>query len=156
MTGSLGPNGSGKSTTMRMILGLDAPSAGGVTVTGTPSPPTPHPLRKVGALLEARPSTRALRPQPPARAGADPRHPGARVDEVLDLVGLASTCRAAGRRILARMGQRLGIAAALLGDPENVMLDEPVNGLDPEGITGCANCCAGWPPRAERSSSPRT
>jgi ABC-2 type transport system ATP-binding protein len=135
VTGFLGPNGSGKSTTMRIILGLDAPDAGRVHIGGRPYRALPWPLREVGALLE----TRAHHPGRRARThlaalAASNDIPRARVDEVLDVVGLTS---AAGRRagtFSLGMAQRLGIAAALLGDPAVLLLDEPVNGLDPEGI----------------------
>jgi ABC-2 type transport system ATP-binding protein len=135
VTGFLGPNGAGKSTTMRMILGLDRPTAGGVTVNGRRYQDFPAPLREVGALLEAR----ALHPGRSARnhlrwLAVSNRIPAARVDEVLALVGLEAV---AGKRVgtfSLGMGQRLGIAVALLGDPPVVVLDEPVNGLDPEGI----------------------
>jgi ABC-2 type transport system ATP-binding protein len=135
VTGFLGPNGAGKSTTMRMILGLDAPTSGTALVDGRPLAEHPLPLRSMGALLEAK----AVHPSRPAydhlRAlavtnGID----DARVDEVLDLVGLDDVARRGSGGFSLGMGQRLGIAAALLGDPEVVMLDEPVNGLDPEGI----------------------
>jgi ABC-2 type transport system ATP-binding protein len=135
VTGFLGPNGAGKSTTLRMLLGLDAPDAGRALIGGRRYRELPWPLREVGALLEAR----AFHPGRSARAhleslaaaGAIPR---ARVEEVLGLVGLDGV---AGRRaggLSLGMGQRLGVAAALLGDPGVLLLDEPVNGLDPEGI----------------------
>jgi ABC-2 type transport system ATP-binding protein len=135
VTGFLGPNGSGKSTTMRLILGLDAPDAGQVRIGGRRYRDLRWPLREVGALLEAR----AFHPGRSARAhlgalAASNAIPRARVEEVLGLVGLAD---AAGRRagtFSLGMAQRLGIAAALLGDPQVLLLDEPVNGLDPEGI----------------------
>jgi ABC-2 type transport system ATP-binding protein len=135
VTGFLGPNGSGKSTTMRLILGLDAPDAGQVRIGGRRYRDLRWPLHQVGALLEAR----AFHPGRSARAhllalAASNAIPRARVEEVLGLVGLAD---AAGRRagtLSLGMAQRLGIAAALLGDPEVLLLDEPVNGLDPEGI----------------------
>ena len=135
VTGFLGPNGAGKSTTMRMILGLDAPTAGRVTVNGRAHGASGAPLREIGALLEAG----AVHPGRSARGhlrwmAASNAIPAARVDEVLDLVGLTEVAdRRAGKFSLG-MGQRLGIAAALLGDPGVVVLDEPVNGLDPEGI----------------------
>jgi ABC-2 type transport system ATP-binding protein len=140
VTGFLGPNGAGKSTTMRMILGLDRPSAGSVTVDGLRYADSPAPLREVGALLEAR----ALHPGRTARdhlrwLAVSNRIPAARVDEVLGLVGLEEV---AGKRVgtfSLGMGQRLGIAVALLGDPPVVILDEPVNGLDPEGIRWVRN-----------------
>jgi ABC-2 type transport system ATP-binding protein len=135
VTGFLGPNGSGKSTTMRMVLGLDAPDAGQARVGGRRYRELRWPLREVGALLEAR----AFHPGRSARAhlralAASNGIPNTRVEEVLGLVGLAEVAgRRAGRFSLG-MGQRLGIAAALLGDPGVLLLDEPVNGLDPEGI----------------------
>jgi ABC-2 type transport system ATP-binding protein len=135
VTGFLGPNGAGKSTTMRMILGLDRPTAGTVTVNGHRYQDSPAPLREVGALLEAR----ALHPGRSARdhlrwLAVSNRIPGTRVDEVLDLVGLTAVAHQRVGRFSLGMGQRLGIAVALLGDPPVVVLDEPVNGLDPEGI----------------------
>jgi ABC-2 type transport system ATP-binding protein len=135
VTGFLGPNGAGKSTTMRMVLGLDRPTSGSVTVNGRRYADSPAPLREVGALLEAR----ALHPGRSARdhlrwLAASNGIPVRRVDEVLDLVGLTSVAHTRVGRFSLGMGQRLGIAAALLGDPPVVVLDEPVNGLDPEGI----------------------
>jgi ABC-2 type transport system ATP-binding protein len=135
VTGFLGPNGAGKSTTMRMLLGLDRPSAGSVTVNGRSYADFPAPLREVGALLEAR----ALHPGRSARdhlrwMAASNGLPARRVDEVLDLVGLTDVAGQRVGRFSLGMGQRLGIAVALLGDPPVVVLDEPVNGLDPEGI----------------------
>ena len=135
VTGFLGPNGAGKSTTMRMILGLDAPTSGRVTVNGKLYRDHRAPLREVGAMLEARAihtgrSARNHLLAMAATTGIGRR----RVDEVIDLVGLHEVAdRRAGQFSLG-MGQRLGIASALLGDPATVMLDEPVNGLDPEGI----------------------
>jgi ABC-2 type transport system ATP-binding protein len=135
VTGFLGPNGAGKSTTMRMLLGLDRPSAGTVTVHGRSYDRFPAPLREVGALLEAR----ALHPGRSARdhlrwMATSNGLPVRRVDEVLDLVGLSDVAGHRVGRFSLGMGQRLGIAVALLGDPPVVVLDEPVNGLDPEGI----------------------
>ena len=135
VTGFLGPNGAGKSTTMRMLVGLDRPTAGGVTVNGRSYAASPAPLREVGALLEAR----ALHPGRTARdhlrwLAASNGIPRTRIDEVLDLVGLESVADQRVGRFSLGMGQRLGIAVALLGDPPVVVLDEPVNGLDPEGI----------------------
>jgi ABC-2 type transport system ATP-binding protein len=135
VTGFLGPNGSGKSTTMRVILGLDAPSRGDALVGGRRYRDLPCPLREVGAVLEAR----AFHPGRTARAhlsalAVGNALPPSRVDGVLDQVGLTE---AAGRRVggfSLGMAQRLGIAAALLGDPGVLILDEPLNGLDPEGI----------------------
>ncbi len=135
VTGFLGPNGSGKSTTMRLILGLDAPDSGQVRIGGRRYRELRWPLREVGALLEAR----AFHPGRSARAhlaalAAGNGIPRRRVEEVLGLVGLSEAAgRRAGRFSLG-MAQRLGLAAALLGDPEVLLLDEPVNGLDPEGI----------------------
>ncbi|MEU9886155.1 ABC transporter ATP-binding protein [Sphaerisporangium sp. NPDC051011] len=135
VTGFLGPNGAGKTTTMRMILGLDAPSAGQARVLGSRFADLPAPMRAVGALLDAG----AVHPRRTARdhlrclalAGRlSPR----RVDEVLDLVGLTDVAHRRAGGFSLGMSQRLGLAAALLGDPEVLLLDEPVNGLDPEGI----------------------
>ena len=140
VTGFLGPNGAGKSTTMRMIIGLDAPSAGRVMVNGRSYREMRFPLREIGALLEAK----AIHPGRNARNhlrwlaasnSIDPR----RVDEVLEMVGLASVARKRSGGFSMGMGQRLGIAAAMLGDPEVLILDEPVNGLDPEGILWVRN-----------------
>src|SRR6202167_5667692 len=135
VTGFLRPNGSGKSTTMRMILGLDKPDAGSALVNGCTYAELSWPLREVGALLDAK----AFHPGRSARnhlrwlAQANDIPPG-RVDTVLDLVGLTAVAdRRAGKFSLG-MGQRLGIASALLGDPSVLLFDEPVNGLDPEGI----------------------
>jgi ABC-2 type transport system ATP-binding protein len=135
VTGFLGPNGAGKSTTMRMVLGLDRPTSGSVTVNGRRYADHPAPLREVGALLEAR----ALHPGRSARdhlrwLAASNGIPRARVDEVLELVGITAVADQRVGRFSLGMGQRLGIAAALIGDPPVVVLDEPVNGLDPEGI----------------------
>ena len=135
VTGFLGPNGSGKSTTMRMVMGLDRPDAGHATIGGRPYAELRWPLREVGALLEARTchpgrSARSHLAALAAGGGIDP----ARVDTVLETVGLASVAgRRAGSFSLG-MAQRLGIAAALLGDPAVLLFDEPVNGLDPEGV----------------------
>ncbi|NBE91624.1 ATP-binding cassette domain-containing protein [Nonomuraea sp. KC401] len=135
VTGFLGPNGAGKSTTMRMILGLDRPSGGSALVDGLPYAELTHPLRKVGALLDAKAvhGGRSARNHLLAIAQSN-GIPNGRVDEVLETVGLREV---AGRRIggfSLGMSQRLGIAAALLGDPEILLFDEPVNGLDPDGI----------------------
>ncbi len=135
VTGFLGPNGAGKSTTMRMVLGLDRPTSGSVTVNGHDYVDSPAPLREVGALLEAH----AIHPGRSARQhlrqlAVSNRIAGSRVDEVLDLVGLTEVADKRAGKFSLGMGQRLGIAAALLGDPGIVILDEPVNGLDPEGI----------------------
>jgi len=135
VTGFLGPNGAGKSTTMRMIVGLDAPTSGEVTVGGRRYAGHPAPLHEVGALLEARsahPSRSATNhlAAMAATTGIGRR----RVAEVIDLVGLREVADKRVGGFSLGMGQRLGIAAALLGDPATVMLDEPVNGLDPEGV----------------------
>lgn len=135
VTGFLGPNGSGKSTTMRMIIGLDHPDAGSVTIDGRPYDEIKWPLREVGALLEAK----ALHPGRSARnhlraLAASNRIPRSRVEEMIELVGLSSVASKRAGGYSLGMGQRLGIAAALLGDPEVVLFDEPINGLDPEGI----------------------
>jgi ABC-2 type transport system ATP-binding protein len=135
VTGFLGPNGSGKSTTMRLILGLDAPDSGRALIGGRRYRDLRWPLREVGALLEAR----AFHPGRSARShlaalAASNDIPRARVDEVLRVVGLDSAARRRAGKFSLGMAQRLGIAAALLGDPAVLLLDEPVNGLDPEGI----------------------
>jgi ABC-2 type transport system ATP-binding protein len=135
VTGFLGPNGSGKSTTMRLILELDAPSSGDVTVNGKHYRDHPAPLHEVGALLEARSVHTGRSAYNHLLALAQTHGIGrGRVDELIDLVGLHDVARKRAGKFSLGMGQRLGIAAALLGDPSTVMLDEPVNGLDPEGI----------------------
>jgi ABC-2 type transport system ATP-binding protein len=140
VTGFLGPNGAGKSTTMRMILGLDAPSSGEVRVDGQPYGQLTHPLRSVGALLDARAVVGGRSAANHLNWLADSNGIARRrVSEVLDLVGLGDV---AGKRVgtfSLGMSQRLGIAAALLGDPQTVMFDEPINGLDPEGILWIRN-----------------
>src|SRR5437763_5146435 len=135
VTGFLGPNGSGKSTTMRLILGLDAPTAGDVTVNGSHYRDLAAPLHEVGALLEAR-SLHGGRSAYNHLLALAQTHgiPKRRVDELIDLVGLHDVAKKRAGQFSLGMGQRLGIATALLGDPSTVMLDEPVNGLDPEGI----------------------
>lgn len=135
VTGFLGPNGAGKSTTMRMILGLDAPTAGTATIAGRRYRDISRPLTKVGALLDAK----AVHPNRSAAAhlrwiAQSNGLPLSRVDEVLGLVGLSDVAGKKAGGFSLGMGQRLGLAAALLGDPEVLVLDEPVNGLDPEGI----------------------
>ena len=135
VTGFLGPNGSGKSTTMRMIMGLDAPTSGTATINGKSLREDPAPLRKMGALLDAS----NVQPGRTARAhlrviAATHAIPAARVDEVLEMVGLSQVAKRRIKGFSLGMGQRLGIATALLGDPDILMFDEPVNGLDPEGI----------------------
>lgn len=144
ITGFLGPNGAGKSTTMRMIMGLDAPTSGSVTVNGKPFAEHQYPLAEVGALLEARAvhtgrSARNHLLAMAATAGIGVE----RVDEVIRMVGLGDV---AGRRAGAfslGMGQRLGIASALLADPQTLILDEPVNGLDPDGVRWIRNLLKG-------------
>jgi ABC-2 type transport system ATP-binding protein len=135
VTGFLGPNGSGKSTTMRLTIGLDAPSVGAVTVNGKAYRDYPAPLHEVGALLEAR-SVHTGRSAYHHLMALAQTHgiPRSRVDEMISLVGLDEVARQRAGKFSLGMGQRLGIAAALLGDPEVLILDEPINGLDPEGI----------------------
>jgi ABC-2 type transport system ATP-binding protein len=140
VTGFLGPNGAGKSTTMRMILGLDAPTKGSATVGGRRYADHPAPLHEVGALLEAKAihtgrSARNHLLALAATTGIGRR----RVDEVLDIVGLTEVARVRAGAFSLGMAQRLGIASALLGDPATLVLDEPVNGLDPEGILWIRN-----------------
>jgi ABC-2 type transport system ATP-binding protein len=140
VTGFLGPNGAGKSTTMRLVLGLDRPAAGRATINGRPYAELAQPLRTVGALLEAR----SMHPGRSARnhllfLAQTQGLPSRRVDEVLDLVGLREVARKRTKGYSLGMGQRVGIAAAMLGDPSVLLLDEPVNGLDPEGILWVRN-----------------
>jgi ABC-2 type transport system ATP-binding protein len=135
VTGFLGPNGAGKSTTMRLILGLDRPTEGTATINGRHYADLPDPLRTVGALLEAK----AVHPGRSAYnhllfLAQSQGLPRRRVDEVLAMVGLTEVAKKRTKGFSLGMGQRLGIAAALLGDPEVLLLDEPVNGLDPEGV----------------------
>jgi ABC-2 type transport system ATP-binding protein len=144
VTGFLGPNGAGKSTTMRLIVGLDEPTAGTVTVNGRRYAAHAAPLREVGALLEAKSIH-------PGRSAFDHlmaqayTHgiPRRRVAEVIELTGLGAVAKKRAGAFSLGMGQRLGIAAALLGDPATVMLDEPVNGLDPEGVLWIRNLLTG-------------
>jgi ABC-2 type transport system ATP-binding protein len=135
VTGFLGPNGSGKSTTMRLILGLDAPTSGDVTVGGKHYRDYAAPLHEVGALLEAR-SVHTGRSAYNHLLALAQTHgiPRSRVTDLIDLVGLHDVARKRAGKFSLGMGQRLGIASALLGDPNTLILDEPVNGLDPEGI----------------------
>ena len=144
VTGFLGPNGSGKSTTMRLILGLDAPTRGKVTVNGRHYRDHIAPLHEVGALLEAR-SVHTGRSAYNHLLALAQTHgiPKRRVSELIDLVGLHEVARKRTGQFSLGMGQRLGIAQALLGDPKTVMLDEPVNGLDPEGIHWVRNLLKG-------------
>ncbi|MDU0479017.1 ABC transporter ATP-binding protein [Staphylococcus chromogenes] len=135
VTGFLGPNGAGKSTTMRMILGLDRPTSGSALINGKRYSELKNPLREVGALLDAK----ALHPSRSARnhlkwIAQTNGIPVSRVDEVLGLVGLADVAKKKAGGFSLGMGQRLGLAMSLLGDPQTLILDEPVNGLDPEGI----------------------
>jgi len=135
VTGFLGPNGSGKSTTIRTIVGLDRPTAGSATVNGKPYAQHKAPLAEVGVMLEAR----AIHPGRSAfnhllALAATHGIAVSRVEEVIDLVGLREVARKRAGQFSLGMGQRLGIAAALLADPQTVILDEPVNGLDPEGV----------------------
>ncbi|QNP70161.1 ABC transporter ATP-binding protein [Streptomyces roseirectus] len=135
VTGFLGPNGAGKSTTMRMMLGLDRPTSGDVRIDGQHYDALKEPLKYIGALLDAK-ATHGGRSAFNhllflAQSNGIPRR---RVDEVLDTVGLTSVAKKKAKGFSLGMGQRLGIAAALLGDPRILMFDEPVNGLDPEGI----------------------
>jgi ABC-2 type transport system ATP-binding protein len=135
VTGFLGPNGAGKSTTMRMILGLDAPTSGTVTVGGKPYAQHARPLQEVGALLEARAVHTSRSAYNHLRAlAATHGIATSRVAEVIDMVGLQEVARKRAGAFSLGMGQRLGIASALLADPQTLILDEPVNGLDPEGI----------------------
>ena len=135
VTGFLGPNGSGKSTTMRLMLGLDRPTAGSVTVNGRDYRDFPAPLHEVGALLEARAVHTGRSGYNHLLALAQTHGiPKSRVEELIDRVGLASVAKKRVGKFSLGMGQRLGIAAALLADPQTIILDEPANGLDPEGI----------------------
>jgi ABC-2 type transport system ATP-binding protein len=144
VTGFLGPNGSGKSTTMRMIMGLDRPDAGQTTVNGITYGHLGWPLRDVGALLEARAIHPGRSAQNHLLALAQTNDiPRSRVDEVLDVVGLTSVAHKRAGTFSLGMGQRLGIASALLGDPSVLLFDEPINGLDPEGIRWVRNLLKG-------------
>jgi ABC-2 type transport system ATP-binding protein len=140
VTGFLGPNGAGKSTTMRLILGLDRPQSGTATIDGKRYAELPNPLRTVGALLEAKSvhNGRSARNHLLFLAQSQGL-PARRVDEVLDLVGLREVAGKRAGTFSLGMGQRLGIAAAMLGDPRVLLLDEPVNGLDPEGVLWIRN-----------------
>lgn len=135
VTGFLGPNGAGKSTTMRMIVGLDAPTAGSVIVNGRRYRDHRAPLHEVGALLEAKAAHRGRSARNHLRVlAATHGIPSRRVQEVIDLAGLGDVADKRVGGFSLGMGQRLGIAAALLGDPATLILDEPVNGLDPDGV----------------------
>ncbi|MBO0834856.1 MAG: ATP-binding cassette domain-containing protein [Actinobacteria bacterium] len=140
ITGFLGPNGAGKTTTMRLILGLDHATAGRVTVNGKPFDLARQPMRQVGALLDAKAMHGGRSAYNHLLCLAQSNNlPKRRVDEVLGLVGLTAVARKRAKGFSLGMGQRLGIAAALLGDPQILMFDEPVNGLDPEGILWIRN-----------------
>ncbi|GAB3918457.1 multidrug ABC transporter ATP-binding protein [Microlunatus endophyticus] len=135
VTGFLGPNGAGKSTTMRMIMGLDRPTAGTTAVNGKPYAAHRDPLRQVGALLEAKAVHTGRSAYNHLRAlAATHGIPKSRVGEVIEMTGLEQVARKRVGGFSLGMGQRLGMAAALLGDPQTLILDEPVNGLDPEGV----------------------
>ncbi len=142
VTGFLGPNGSGKSTTMRMAVGLDRPTSGAITVCGMEYPRHPAPIRSVGAVLDAGATH-------PGRTGrghlkilaATHRISSARVEELIELTGLGPAAHRRIKQYSLGMNQRLGIAAALLGDPAALILDEPVNGLDPEGVRWVRQLC---------------
>ena len=142
VTGFLGPNGAGKSTTMRMIMGLDKPTGGQVTVNGRPYRELSAPLCEVGALLDAKGlhGSRSARNHLRQLAASN-GIPAKRVDEVLDITGLTSVAKKRVKGFSLGMGQRLGIAAALLGDPGVLLFDEPVNGLDPEGVKWVRETC---------------
>jgi len=140
ITGFLGPNGAGKTTTMRMILGLDQPTAGEVTVAGQRFARLSQPMRQVGALLDAKALHGGRSAYNHLLCLAQSNNlPTKRINEVLGLVGLSEVARKRAKGFSLGMGQRLGIAAALLGDPQILMFDEPVNGLDPEGILWIRN-----------------
>ena len=140
ITGFLGPNGAGKTTTMRLILGLDRPTAGRVTIDGQPFDQAVRPMREVGALLDAKAMHGGRSAYNHLLCLAQSNNlPRRRVDEVLGLVGLAGVAAKRSKGFSLGMGQRLGIAGALLGDPQILMFDEPVNGLDPEGILWIRN-----------------
>jgi ABC-2 type transport system ATP-binding protein len=135
VTGFLGPNGAGKTTTMRMILGLDRPTGGTVTVHGQPYGLLGQPMREMGALLDAKAVHGGRSAYNHLLCLAQTNGlPRSRVGEVLEITGLQDVARKRSRGFSLGMGQRLGIAGALLGDPAILMFDEPVNGLDPEGI----------------------
>lgn len=140
VTGFLGPNGAGKSTTMRMIMGLDRPTSGTATVNGRPYAQHRAPLHEVGALLDAKAVHTSRSAYNHLRAMAATHNiPTARVHEVIEMTGLEAVAKKKAGGFSLGMGQRLGIAAALLGDPQTLILDEPVNGLDPEGVLWVRN-----------------
>ncbi len=144
VTGFLGPNGAGKSTTMRLLLGLDRPTSGTSLINGKPYAAHAAPLREVGALLEAKAvhTGRSARNHLLAMAATN-GIPRRRVDEMIGLVGLEGVASKRVGGFSLGMGQRLGLASALLGDPSTLLLDEPVNGLDPEGILWIRNLLKG-------------
>lgn len=140
VTGFLGPNGAGKSTTMRMIMGLDRPTSGSVTVNGVPFAQHAAPLREVGSLLDAKAvHTGRTAYNHLLAMAATHSIPRKRVQEVIEMTGLGEVAKKKVKGFSLGMGQRLGIAAALLGDPQTIILDEPVNGLDPEGVVWVRN-----------------
>jgi ABC-2 type transport system ATP-binding protein len=144
VTGFLGPNGAGKSTTMRMIAGLDEPTSGSVLVNGAPYQQATVPMAELGILLEAKAVHTSRSAYNHLLALAQTNGvPRSRVDEVIELVGLREVARKRAGGFSLGMGQRLGIASALLGDPQTVVLDEPINGLDPEGILWVRNLLKG-------------
>ncbi|WP_431710684.1 ABC transporter ATP-binding protein [Glutamicibacter uratoxydans] len=144
VTGFLGPNGAGKSTTMKMVVGLAKPTAGQVHVNGRNFVQSRNPLTEVGTLLEAKSVHKSLTPRAHLRAmAATHAIPASRVDEVLELTGLQAVAKKKVGGFSLGMGQRLGIATALLGDPQVLILDEPVNGLDPEGVAWVRNLARG-------------
>ncbi|WP_298039816.1 ABC transporter ATP-binding protein [uncultured Microbacterium sp.] len=135
VTGFLGPNGAGKSTTMRMLVGLDRPTSGRATINGVEYRGLRSPLTEVGVLLDAKAVHTGRSARNHLRAMAATHGiPSSRVDEVIELAGIGSVARKRAGKFSLGMGQRLGIASALLGDPHTLILDEPVNGLDPEGV----------------------
>ena len=154
ITGFLGPNGAGKTTTLRMVLGLASPTSGRALVFDGPYAELERPALRIGAVLEATGFH-------PGRSGRDHLRmlgqavdvPDSRVDEVLSVVELTEAAHRRVKGYSLGMRQRLGLAAALLGDPELLILDEPANGLDPEGVRWLLTSCAGWPQRAARCSS---
>jgi ABC-2 type transport system ATP-binding protein len=140
VTGFLGPNGAGKSTTMRLILGLDAPTSGSVTIGGLPYAKLAYPMREVGALLDAKAIHGGRSAYNHLLSLAQTNNlPKSRVGQVLEMVGLQEVAKKRSKGFSLGMSQRLGIAATLLGDPQVLMFDEPVNGLDPEGILWIRN-----------------
>ncbi len=157
VTGFLGPNGAGKTTTLRMLLNLVTPTAGTATIGGRRYPDLADPLRHVGAVLEASSAHKGRTGINHLRvicaAAGLPRE---RADQALELVGLTPAAKRKFKGYSLGMKQRLGIAAAMLGDPRVLILDEPANGLDPEASGGCAGSSRAWPPRAAPCSSPAT